>query len=75
MSLDDFTPDDGSTTSQAERDVRSKSPLHEAVHNMFQDLAKAEDESMGVIDGKLHCEYDEMVEHVVFMLVTTAAED
>jgi len=75
MSLNNFNPDDNEDVSTQERAVRSKSPLHEAVHNMFQDLAKAEDESMGVIDGKLHCEYDEMVEHVVFMLVTTAAED
>jgi hypothetical protein len=75
MSLNDFNPDDNRDVSPEEQDVRSKSPLHEAVHNLFQDLAEAEDESMDVIDGELYCDYDEMVEHIVFMVGTAAAED
>lgn len=75
MSLEDFNPDDSSNVSNQEQEVRSKSPVHEAVHNMFQDLSEAEDESFSVVDGEVYCDYDEMVDHIVFMVGAAANRD
>lgn len=75
MTSDKLNPDSSDNVSKQERAVRSKSPIHEVVHANFQDIAGVDEGTFEVVNGKAHCDYDELVEYVIFMVAIAVEID
>lgn len=75
MTIDNLNPDSSGNVSEQEKAVRSKSPVHEVVHNAFQDMADVDEGTFEIVDGEATCQYDELVEYVTFMVTTAVDTD